>query len=122
MQLDYYEYPIGIIRNKNQWMRILYEVLLFNRLLSDYNRLLDFKFTPFEKNDPVIFGFDIIMDDISSPLLNGSILDFINNYFNISEIKSKENVYEDFKQQFINITFILNSIFSSSLLILLQSK
>lgn len=66
-----------------------------------HNRLLDFKFTPFEKNDPVIFGFDIIIDDISSPLLNGSILDFINNYSNINEIKSKEMVYEDFKQQFI---------------------
>lgn len=57
--------------------------------------------TPFEQNDPVIFGFDIIIDDITSPLLNGSILDFLRNYNNVSEISSKIPVYEDFKQQFI---------------------
>ena len=59
--------------------------------------------TPFEQNDPVIFGFDIIIDDVSSPLLNGSISDFIRNYQGINEIASKAQVYEDFKQQFIKI-------------------
>jgi hypothetical protein len=59
--------------------------------------------TPYEQNDPVIFGFDIIIDDNSSPLLNGSILDFIRNYQGINEIASKAQVYEDFKQQFIKI-------------------
>jgi hypothetical protein len=57
--------------------------------------------TPFEQNDPVIFGFDIIIDDITSPLLNGSVLDFLRNYNNVSEISSRIPVYEDFKQQFI---------------------
>jgi len=57
--------------------------------------------TPYENNDPVMFGFDIVIDDISSPLLNGSVIDFINNYSNISEIESKADVYEDFKNQFI---------------------
>lgn len=57
--------------------------------------------TPFEQNDPVIFGFDIIIDDVTSPLLNGSVLDFLRNYNNVSEISSKIPVYEDFKQQFI---------------------
>ena len=56
--------------------------------------------TPFENNDPVIFGFEIIFDDISSPLLNGAIDDFLNNYSGISEISSKRPVYEDFKKQF----------------------
>jgi hypothetical protein len=63
----------------------------------------DFTGTPFEQNDPVIFGFDIIIDDVSSPLLNGSISDFIRNYQGINEIGSKAQVYEDFKQQFIKI-------------------
>ena len=66
-------------------------------------RRTDFTGTPFEQNDPVIFGFDIIIDDVSSPLLNGSISDFIRNYQGINEIGSKAQVYEDFKQQFIKI-------------------
>jgi hypothetical protein len=64
-------------------------------------RLSNFVSTPFENNDPVIYGFDIIMDNISSPLLNGSISDFLRNYSNVSEIASRVQVYEDFKQQFI---------------------
>lgn len=62
-----------------------------------------FKHTPFENNDPIIYGFDIVVDNLSSPLLNGSINDFINNYSNVSEIASRANVYEDFKQQFSKI-------------------
>lgn len=56
--------------------------------------------TPFENQDPVIYGFEIIIDDISSPLLNGSIDDFLNNYSGISEIASRRPIYEDFKKQF----------------------
>lgn len=58
--------------------------------------------TPFENSDPVIFGFDIIFDDISSPLLNGSINDFLQLFSgNISEIAARQPVYEEFKQQFV---------------------
>jgi hypothetical protein len=32
---------------------------------------------PFENNDPVMFGFEIVIDSVSSPLLNGSITDFL---------------------------------------------
>jgi hypothetical protein len=64
-------------------------------------RLDTFNGTPYEQNDPVIFGFDIIIDDVTSPLLNGSVLDFLRNYNNVSEISSRIPVYEDFKQQFI---------------------
>jgi hypothetical protein len=63
--------------------------------------LSNFKSTPFENSDPVIFGFEMIIDDISSPLLNGSILDFLNNYSSVNEIASKIPVYEDFKQQLV---------------------
>ena len=64
-------------------------------------RLSQFKSTPFENNDPVIFGFEIVIDGVSSPLLNGSISDFLENYKMISEVKARIPVYEDFKQQFI---------------------
>lgn len=64
-------------------------------------RLGQFRGTPYENNDPVIFGFEIIIDDLSSPLLNGSISDFLRIYSSIDEIKYKIPVYEDFKQQFI---------------------
>lgn len=64
-------------------------------------RLQQFKNTPFENQDPIIFGFEVVIDGVSSPLLNGSVADFLNNYNMISEIRSKIPVYEDFKQQFI---------------------
>lgn len=64
-------------------------------------RLDQFKNTPFENNDPVMYGFEIIIDSVSSPLLNGSIIDFINQYTSINEIAVKKQVYEDFKNQFV---------------------
>ena len=66
-------------------------------------RLSQFQQTPFENNDPVMFGFEIIIDDISSPLLNGSVLDFLKIYSGVDEIRSKIPVYEDFKQQFVKL-------------------
>lgn len=62
-------------------------------------RLSQFKNTPFENNDPVMFGFEIVLDGITSPLLNGSINDFLREYSGISELKSKIPVFEDFKNQ-----------------------
>jgi hypothetical protein len=56
--------------------------------------------TPYENNDPVFFGFELIIDGVSSPLLNGSVEDFIEQFSNISEIASKKNVMIDFKLQF----------------------
>jgi hypothetical protein len=63
------------------------------RLSQDYE-------TPYELNDPVMFGFDIIFDSQTSPLLNGSLRDFIVNYSGVSEIESKYAVYEEFRNQF----------------------
>lgn len=68
---------------------------------SSTARLSNFQSTPFENNDPVMFGFEIIIDAVNSPLLNGSIIDFINNYSGINEVAARRQVYEDFKQQFI---------------------
>ncbi len=65
------------------------------------SRLSSYAGTPYELNDPVIYTFDLIIDNISSPLLNGSVDDFLSNYSNISEIRSRVKVYEEFKQQFV---------------------
>lgn len=73
-------------------------------------RLKQFKGTTFEHNDPVMFGFEIVFDDITSPLLNGSILDFINNYSNVNEIAARRPVYEDFKNQFIKFFRTLSTV------------
>jgi len=87
---DYFRHGLQIIDN-------------LNKMDDDgvNSRLSSFKSTPFENNDPVIFGFEIIIDDPSSPLLNGSINSFLDNYSNISEVASRIPVYEDFRQQFI---------------------
>jgi hypothetical protein len=63
-------------------------------------RFEQFDNTPFEQNDPVMFGFDIVFDTTSSPLLNGSLIDFIANYNGVDEIWSRRQVYEEFKYQF----------------------
>jgi hypothetical protein len=63
-------------------------------------RLAQFKSTPYENNDPVLFGFEIVVDAISSPLLNGSVEDFIEQFKSISEVGSRKYVIADFKEQF----------------------
>ena len=66
-------------------------------------RLASFKNTPYENNDPVTYGFQIVIDAVSSPLLNGSVEEFISQFSYISEIASKAIVIDDFKRQFIKI-------------------
>ncbi len=90
---DYFRHGLHVIDNLTP---------IENPESSESNLRLEVsKGTPFEQNDPVMFGFDIIIDDITSPLLNGSVLDFLRNYNNVSEISARIPVYEDFKQQFI---------------------
>ncbi len=60
-----------------------------------------FRGTPWENNDPIMMGFDIVIDAVSSPLLNGSVIDFINQYSSVNEIAARRYVYEDFKNQFV---------------------
>lgn len=63
-------------------------------------RLDNFKGTPWEQQDPVYYGFDIIFDAVSSPLLNGSVLDFLANYTGVSELSSRILIYDEFINQF----------------------
>ena len=63
----------------------------------------NYKGTTFENQDPVIYGFEIVIDAISSPLLNGSIDDFINSYNIVAELQARKSVYYDFKTQFIKL-------------------
>jgi hypothetical protein len=79
----------------------------------DY-RLKTFKNTPFENEDPVMYGFEVIIDATSSPLLNGSVEDFINNFGNVSEIQSRRVVIYDFKKQFEKVFKTKGSIFYAS--------
>lgn len=91
--VDYFNYGLHVLNNLTP---------IENPVNGDSKlRLNQFKSTPGENSDPVMFGFEIIIDDLSSPLLNGSVKDFLNNYSGIHEIGSKIPVYEDFKQQFI---------------------
>lgn len=99
---DYFRHGLQIIDNLG--------LIEDNKSQDSKIRLGQFSNTPFENNDPVIFGFEIVFDSISSPLLNGSVIDFLNDYNQISELKSKIPVYEDFKHQFIKFFKTVGSV------------
>ena len=77
-------------------------------------RLSQFKTTSYENNDPVLFGFEIVIDAISSPLLNGSVEDFINQFSSISEVGARKYVIADFKEQFSKLFKTRGKIFRES--------
>ena len=92
---DYFKHGLQVINNLNSD---------FPTSSDSKGRLSGFESTPYELNDPVMFGFEIIIDAASSPLLNGAVLDFINNYGpKISEVNARKPIYEEFKQQFSKI-------------------
>ena len=70
---------------------------------GDSFRLASFKNTPYENNDPVVYGFEIVIDAFSSPLLNGSVEDFIAQFSYVSEIAARGIVIDDFKRQFAKL-------------------
>lgn len=70
---------------------------------GDSFRLGSFTNTPYENNDPVTYGFELVIDAFSSPLLNGSVEDFISQFSYVSEIASRAIVMDDFKRQFSKI-------------------
>jgi hypothetical protein len=74
-----------------------------NKYADQSIRLDNFKESDFENQDPVIYGFEIIIDAISSPLLNGSIEDFLKLYPVVSELQARNIVYYDFKTQFVKL-------------------
>ena len=53
-----------------------------------------------DNEDPVSFGYDIIIKYASSPLFNGGIEYFINSFSDYSEIYSRLDIVRQFKQQF----------------------
>ena len=77
-------------------------------------RLKTFKNTPFENEDPVIFGIELRIDANSSPLLNGSVEDFIRAFPVVSEIQSRRVVIYDFKKQFEKVFKTKGKVFYSS--------
>ena len=63
-------------------------------------RLNQFVETPYENNDPIAYGFEVIIDYDNSPLLNGAVEDFITQFQNLTEVKSRLPILQEFKQQF----------------------
>lgn len=101
--MDYFRHGLQVIDNLNTIQGPEFWDTQKSKETASRTSLGSFTGTPFENNDPVMFGFDIIIDDVSSPLLNGSISDFLQQFRSISEIGARIPVYEEFKQQFIKI-------------------
>ena len=54
-----------------------------------------------DHDDPVMFGFDLLIDFETSPLFNGSILSFIETCgANSEEIKARKEIFQNFFNQF----------------------
>lgn len=69
--------------------------------------LSSFTSTRDDNEDPTILGFDIVIDELTSPLFNGAILDFIGVFGyadsgsqTITELKSRVKIYMKFLNQF----------------------
>ena len=67
------------------------------------SKLISYKGTGYENEDPVYYGFEVIIDSITSPLLNGSVESFIDNYPRVNEIQARRQIIYDFKKQFEKI-------------------
>lgn len=64
--------------------------------------LASFIATSNTNEDPTMLGYDISIDLISSPLFNGAVIDFINSFPNTDEIKSRLELYNRFRDQFLS--------------------
>jgi hypothetical protein len=53
-----------------------------------------------DNEDPVSFGYDIIINYATSPLFNGGIEDFIDKFSSYGEIKYRKDIISQFKTQF----------------------
>lgn len=58
--------------------------------------------TPDDNEDPISFGYDVIINYDTSPFFNGSIENFCDADFvaGITEIQTRKNLIEEFKKQF----------------------
>jgi hypothetical protein len=55
-----------------------------------------FTVTPYDNEDPLFIGFEIIINAPNSPLFNGELLNFIRKFYSYSEISSRDQIYSDF--------------------------
>ena len=62
--------------------------------------LSSFTNTILDNEDPTILGFDIEIDEVTSPLFNGAVDNFINKYGNNQEIGGRDGIYSEFITQF----------------------
>lgn len=95
---DYFKHGLQIVDNIGTLPPNLYD--FYKSGSSGEFRKSIYKGTPYENSDPIIYGFEIIIDDVNSPLLNNSIVDFLNLMSNVSEIRTRKKVYEEFKYHF----------------------
>jgi len=84
--------------NLNEW--------LFRHFLEDsnasypYRSLSNFQNTPSDNEDPVSFGYDIIINYATSPLFNGGIEEFIDMFGkSYVELGSRMDLVKQFKEQ-----------------------
>ncbi len=82
-RLDRGEIPVGVQLSRDS-----------DIYLSSYTE------TDTDNEDPVSFGYDIIINHDTSPLFNGAVEDFITEFSNYSEISSRYVAIEQFKKQF----------------------
>lgn len=118
---DYFKHGLHILYNKTPlrsdrnsretWDGYEESPLRLDNVLRDNTGLGG---TPYENNDPVVFGFELVIDAISSPLLNGAVEDFIDQFSSISEIAARKYVLADFKEQFIKIFKTNGNIFTDN--------
>ena len=110
--MDYFKHGLQVIDGKNSQLRSNkndretwdgYEDGVPSRLAQVLGDTDGTKGTPYENTDPVIFGFEIIIDLVNSPLLNGSVEDFIESFPYVNEIAARRKVMNDFRQQFVKI-------------------
>ena len=52
--------------------------------------------TPKDNEDPLYTGFEIIINNLTSPIFNGTAMDFINKFAATSEIASRNDILSDF--------------------------
>ena len=80
--MDYFKHGLQVIDGKNSQLRSEknaretwdgYEEGVPSRLAQVLGDTDGTKGTPYENTDPVMFGFEIIVDLVNSPLLNGSV-------------------------------------------------
>jgi hypothetical protein len=110
--MDYFKHGLQVIDGKNSQLRSEknaretwdgYESGVPSALSQVLGDTDGTKGTPYENTDPVMFGFEVIVDLINSPLLNGSVEDFIASFPFVNEIATRRKVMNDFRQQFIKI-------------------